>query len=297
MGGFLYVALGDGDDRRIGALRSYTAGNWHLEVGGTAMGALKNVEGCGVEGTVTMATPTDKRPASSEYGPCKISFGTGFSLAGWQWINESLEGAVPRNAALIHVDSAGVADFQLTLANASIERFETPKLDASSNDVTTFWIDLAAQRIDKTKALTTPKAAASTAKNQLAANFRLTIPGLDTSKVSTIEQWAFSVPPQTAAEKAPKAHLENLTLLTSETAAKGFEDYLRASLINGETVAEKTAKLELLSSDLQSTVLAIDFTGVGIIGGELFGAGESSTSIVRRQFSFYVESATIKYIG
>ena len=296
--GVLYVSLGGGGDgeRRTGALRSFTVGGWHLEIGGVAAGQLRSVEGCGVEASVALVTQTDKRPGPGRLADCQITFTGGLGLPGWQWINDATLGSAARNAALTHVDGSGVADFQLNLTSARLVRFQLPKLDSASNEAVIFRADLAADRVDRVKTIVTPKAMTTT-KSLLAANFRLTIPGLDTTKVAAVESWSFEVASTSGIEKPPPAKLGDLTILTSETSSAGFEDWLRKSLISGEQLPEKTAKLELLTADLKSAILTVDFTGVGIIGGELFGASESSTDTPKREFSFYVEGATLKYAG
>jgi phage tail-like protein len=310
--GVAYVTLaGDDDARRTGAIttRSFSAGNFSLEIAGANVGALKSVSGCGVQfDTVVAAAGADKFPtkhaSQAKYGPCEIRFGNGLGAAAYQWITDALMGKNPvRNAAIVQADANFKEQSRLQLDNALLTKFTLPALDAASKETAYFEVALAPERITRTPGGggTVASVGSKSAKALLLSNFRVTSPALPGLKASTVDAWSFQIP---VAEEA--AGTERLPVRTPSAAQLGDISLLAAEPVDGldnlvkdQTVGapkETTLLLELLDSTLKNTLLELSFTGVGLTQADLLSAPTSATeTIAKRGFSMYAEGVNLKF--
>jgi phage tail-like protein len=313
-GGIAFVALGGGDDdeRRTGAIaatRSYSAGNFFLEINGTNVGALKSIDGCGVEfETVAAVSGTDKAQTKHvgqpKYGPCQIRFGSGLGPAAYQWIMDALAGKnAVRDAAIVIADVNLKAQSRLALDDAILTKFTLPALDPGSKDPAYFELTLTPEQITKSPGggSSVGSTASKSAKQMLLGNFRVTSPALPNLKASKVESWSFESPvarEATGSERLPTvlsgpAQLGDVSLLASEP-VQGLDDWV-SDQVKG-TAKETTLLVELLDPTLKSSLLELSFTGVGLTQADLIAGAESATDTVqKRGFSMFVQGASIKF--
>src|SRR5262249_10748615 len=93
----------------------------------------------------------------------------------------------------------------------------------------------------------------------LASNFRLSIPGLDCTRVARIE--SFTVKPQANVVEFPDLRIE-----LSPASGATWHDFYRTMVIEGHSTPmdEKTGTLALLSANLAQVVATITFFNLGI---------------------------------
>ena len=120
------------------------------------------------------------------------------------------------------------------------------------------------------------------AKNWLTAWFRLTIPGLDTSKVSAVETIDITIP-----------RFPQLLITGAESTAATWYSWFQSFVIRGINgdADEKTGTLEYLDS-MGAALFSLSFNGLGIISiaPEPYRSGESAARV---QAAMYAEKMTI----
>jgi hypothetical protein len=160
-----------------------------------------------------------------------------------------------------------------------------------------------------------PAFANSRARPMLASNFRLSIDGLDTSRVNKVDAFVLK---QVAAslsnvdrrdleqqlkkkaesgerrELAPGATVSDVSDLVFSvltTSVGSLEKWFDSFVVQGKNAAseERTGKLELLGPDMQTVLLTVTLRGLGIY--RLAPSGETSV-----EARLYVESATIESV-
>jgi tail tube protein gp19 len=300
VGGFVYVAVKGGDDaRRVGAFSQTqtSLGPWQLQLNGANAGPLKSVSGCEVSAAVVSVAGGGKRAGQVKYGSCRVQFGLSMTPAFYKWIGDAL-GKSPAPAAmnLLQADANGKVATNVELVDARLSGFSTPALDGGSQDLVLFTADLVAGAIRKGPLGGSLSGGLSQkASSATAANFRVTIPGVDAKRVAKVGSWSFEVPYEsssvgadkivTAAAGPPK--LGDLQLEVSEGFVADFDAMLQ-DLISGQG-QKTTAKVELLNTAMTATVFMLSLDGVGMDGGVHYATDN------RRAYSFYADGATIAF--
>ena len=140
------------------------------------------------------------------------------------------------------------------------------------------------------------------AKNWLTAWFRLTIPGLDTSKVSAVETIDITIPLVISTDDAacilcvpvpPRISFPQLLITGAESTAATWYSWFQSFVIRGINgdADEKTGTLEYLDS-MGAALFSLSFNGLGIISiaPEPYRSGESAARV---QAAMYAEKMTI----
>jgi hypothetical protein len=143
-------------------------------------------------------------------------------------------------------------------------------------------------------------------KGLLASNFRVTIPGVDCTKVSRIEPIVITRAAiesaginRTPTEERGKMSCTNLVITVSEVAAKDFVDWHRQAVIEGKAgpEMEKTATIELLSPNTKDVELTLEGNGVGILAVRPVTSEAGTESVRRVAVEMYVERWALKPTG
>ena len=289
--------------------RSYVVGNFGAEIQGYPAFFIKSVEGGNasappvVNGQRSDKYP-NKEPGTLKYDDARILVSTQIPKGLWEWVNAfaSPQGGPPKQVTL------SAFDYQLTekgrriLDNAAISLLEVPGCDGNSRDPSYLTIGLTPGAVHEvaptaSKAPTTGK---SDQKPWLPMNFKLTIEGLDTTKVSKID-------PITIKRSASGPEYSNLKLEVAETTMASWKQWAAQTFPTGEKgrvddkmvaaqktgKTEKVGKLELLSANRLETLLTINFEGLGIVQIVPDKAEAAADSIRRSGVELYVERITI----
>jgi hypothetical protein len=297
VGGFLYVAVGGGDDtRRAGALgtRSYSTGKTILYSAGAPLGYVSS-SSCGiVSAPVIEAGPGEKpgkRLGPPTYDPCEITVGMGMEKELFTWINDSLNGkASAKDLSLSTVDFNYKEVGRLELKNALLSEFTLPAIDAGdkSNSTMTLTIDPQSIQAVKPTGATASSTLASKQKAFIAGNFRFDLGGSGLTKVTKIDGWSVKMSPS-------QASLGDLKVTVSEADPRmpELEQMMQGFLVTGDKATETTAAIVFLDPTLKNELGSINFKGVGLQQGQLTPGATSGDPIARRDFNFYVESAQL----
>lgn len=269
------AAPGDRDMSAAAAVikPSYSSARFALELDGKMAGALKSIDGGEAEAEVIELESTDCVVPKGlgpivHYNPIVLSFGVNMTQAFYDWIAMGLTcaGASAENAkggAIVTADVNNNEVGHLDFEQALLTSFTLPTADGSSKDQGTLTLKI---RPKQTRRQPKPSGKMDTlclSKNQktfLASNFKLTIDGLDCSKVSKVEsltiEWAGDW------DGKRSVRFSNLVVSVAESFAQPFFDW-HEDFVMSEKRNEKRGRLEFRSPTLEM-LLAVDFTGLGI---------------------------------
>jgi hypothetical protein len=190
--------------------------------------------------------------------------------------------------------------------DAVITEVRLPAFDASSKDAARCTVTLAPASV-KFKAGTSeaaPSGGAAKSKSATVGNFRVTVPGVDTSGAMKIDPIVLSRKTSTqAAGDAKVASIEsgplnfpNLVVVLAQSQAQSAMQWQEQFLVKGPRgdADEKIVTIELLAPDLKSSVLALEARGVGLVSVRNLPSEPGSDSVGRIAMEMYVETCSIK---
>jgi phage tail-like protein len=309
LGGIAVLAAGDGDDRRAGALATYAAGSFFLELDGTQVGELNSVKGCAIGGPVVDEKPgtdgiTHKHLGGVVYEPCVIEVGASMGSSLYTWIVDMLNRKFPRkNLNIYLVDSSLKVQSSIQLQNALLAKVKLPAADAVAKDPAKIELTIQPETIKHVKGSGQAYSSSQVArKDWFPANFRFTIAGInDTNRVSHVSGLEATAvmgsdpvgEVRDYQQTPPSLRLGHLGVTTAASHSADFDAWLDDFVVKGLNGAanEKTAKLEFLTTDLQTVLFTISFKGVGIFRGGEQSLQAGSESVLRKTFWLYVEEA------
>lgn len=222
------------------------------------------------------------------------------------WVAALLRAAPQRKSgALLTADFNHTEQSRLQFNNAMISEFTIPTLDAASKDPVFLTIRIAPE-------LTVPSAGngnklpgvlGARSKAALSSNFRLTIPGLDCSRVSRIEALTVkqlftqdAIGNLRNVQKQP-ARLEfpNLAIMVPEAFAGSFYSWFQDTVMKGNAgeQSEKSGMLELLDPTLKNAVQAFTLHHLGIFGFTPMKTVSGTDAIRMVKVEMYCEQITL----
>src|SRR5262245_60977169 len=175
--------------------RSYVAGNFQLVLDDVKTGFLKSVEG-GVPAAEVISEPQGSSPYFKKHlGPVvydqfALRFGLSMANEVYDWINASWTGNyVRKNGAVVTTDQKLTAVSQREFFNALITETTIPALDGSSKEPAYLTIKFAPEYTRITRASGKVAGVTSKQKVWLPSNFKVTIDGLDCTRVRSVESF------------------------------------------------------------------------------------------------------------
>jgi hypothetical protein len=223
----------------------------------------------------------------------------------YAWLQSSLGcQSVRKDGAIVGTDFRSVERTRLNFTQALITEFGMPGLDAASKDAAQMTLKLAPEvtrRVKGSGQTVAPCGGGRGQKRWLSSNFRLTIDGLDCTKVSNVEALTIK---QKVVENpvgeprdpgAPQRRIEfpNLVVTLAESAAQSFFDWHEDFVVNGNSSSEqeKNGKLEYLAPNLSEVLFTIDFHNLGIfkLASETLDSGDQ---IQRVKAEMYCQQMT-----
>ena len=247
---------------------------------------------------------TKKHIGPPKFQPMVIGCDPLMSKTLFDWIAATLTmNLMKKSGALITANFDLKEHSRLQFTNALITEIGFPACEGASKDAGFLTVKLAPE-------FTTPLAGkgsvvpitSKTTQRWLLANFRLTIPGLDCSKVSKID--AFTIK-QTMTENVagvtrdyakepPKLEFPNLSISLAESTAATFYAWFQDMVIKGNTGEnnEKAGILEFLDPTLKSTIMTVYLHHLGIFGFAPEKTKETD-AIKRVKVDMYCEQITL----
>jgi hypothetical protein len=290
--------------------RAVTSGVPALELEGEFMDILKSAEGGFPKSDVIQeqAGPNGlvkKRIASPRYQDIAIQCHPVVPKPLFDWIAAMLNGSIVRkNGAIITMDLNRAEQSRLQFNNAMLTEIGFPACDGASKEpgyLTLKWAPEVTSPLAGKGSVTA--GVAKTPKTWSPANFRLTIQGLDCTKVSRIE--ALTVRQSVVdtdlgqardfKKQAARLDVPNLIVSLAEFSAGTFYAWFQDMVIKGNSGDnnERSGMLEFLDPTMRNTLFTIHFARLGIFGFTPERSDASADGIKRVKAEMYCEQITI----
>ena len=260
--------------------RTYTAGNFALELNGTIAGFVRKAQGGNISAdVVAQNVGTDyfrkKHISNIRYEDFEVDIDLSLTGSVYQWINGSWTGGAPRkDGAIVVADQNNNALSRREFKEALITETRIPACDAASKEAGLITVRFAVEESQKKAASGKVSGNLGTKQKMWSpANFRLDVQGVDAKKVSKID--AFSVKQSVAEssgefrfpEKTPgQIEYGDLVVTMSEAGAADWTAWFDDFVVKGNNgdSNEKQAALSFLAPDLKEVLAHIHFWNVGI---------------------------------
>ncbi|MBB6049581.1 phage tail protein [Armatimonas rosea] len=289
--------------------RDLSSGRIGLEIEGQFVGWVKSADGGGPVADVVQekaggGQAPKKHLAGVHYDPIHVECYIDALPALAEWLRDTkTQGKPRRNGALIVADFNYKAVTRLEFQNALLTEFSLPALDATSKEAGLISVTFQPENTRPVDGKGASTAALSgKTKALLANNFRLTIPGVDCSRVSKISAITYR---QKVAAGGAGAYRElsqggqlveipDLTLAVAESAAGPFASWLQDFVVKGNNTdsQEREGKLELLAPDLKEVLLTINLKHLGI-----YRIADDKTSTTSQLVQLYLEDFELILAG
>ncbi|HLW53149.1 MAG TPA: phage tail protein [Candidatus Angelobacter sp.] len=259
--------------------RSYAAAKYGIVLDGATAGWLESVEG----GHATSDVVAEKIGAGGarkiqgvKYEDIVLTCGTGMSKGFYDWIKAAFDHQpLRKTGAIVAYDYDYKEQSRTEFTGALISEVTLPALDAASKDAAKMTIKITPEF---TRMTTQAKGAPSTMpvaraaqKKWLPSNFKLTINGLDCTRVSKID--AITVKAQAQAQqgfpgliKGPQSLTDKPRLIVTmpEADEGSLVAWRKVSASGNLAFARKNGELEFLAPDLHEALFAVMFRGLTI---------------------------------
>jgi hypothetical protein len=268
-------------DQRV--RRGDVNGDHFLELDGEKVGFLHSAEGGHARAEVIEEALGTQRAPAKHVGNVKYSeFNTqiGFAMDPkvYHWLSSSFSPIHARKNGAIHaLDFQMNAKTEIEFFNALITEVGFPACDGAAKDPAYMTLKFAPEYTRKKPASGNVSSFATRAYQQrrwIPSNFRLTINGVDCTKVSKIEALTLKQKvsenpvgePRDYLKEPGKIDYPNIKVTLSEEFAHDFFAWFEDFVIQGNNDAgkEKTGSLEFLSPNLQTVLLKLNFFNLGI---------------------------------
>ena len=291
------------DGKPMGALRSFSGGNAVAEVFTEPIGSS------GVAG---------KRLGKVRYEPIVLEVGGAAAPEFWTALQQWPK-IRPFDGAVVLADFNQNIVKRVEFRNAIVTEIAFPPLDAATaKEAFSIQVTLVPESIRATRGSGRVQATTSgKGKTITTGNFRLSIDGLDTNRVSKIEALVLKqkvavggaddrrsqeLELKKKAESGritPRpdgffvAEFGDLVFTASEVGSDAIQSWFDSSIQQGKTAEEKNGKIELLAPDLKSVLFSISLRGLGIYRFAPAAAESSADAVRRVEARLYVESVTL----
>ena len=266
----------------IGAGRSFSKGNFALDIEGYSVAFLKKFSGLSMQGdVVNNDLGTDnvqkKHIANIKWTPATATIGIGMGKAMYDWIRLSFDKAYTRkNGSFTSADFDFKAQTRIDFEEALITSVTVPKLDGSSKEAAYFEVGFEPERVRWTKGggedirgKLGPKQ-----KAWLCSNFRFELGGLPCNRVAIIDSftWKCTVQPDMIGEvREPTKHpakvtIPDLRLQISYADHQVWSDWAKKWFVDGHHLEEDelSGRLVFLGPDMRTELGEISLMNVGL---------------------------------
>jgi hypothetical protein len=298
--------------------RAYSEGRYSIELDNLNAGWVKGAEGGHAfsEVVVEKVGPdyvAHKHIGAPKYEDITVEIGSAVSTKLLGWVRDSFgRSYIRKDGALLATDSNFKEVSRLSFYHALITEIRFPELDGAVKEQGSITLKITPE-YSRTVATTAPSKAiaaspavnANKQKQWMTTNFRLSIDGLDCTRVTRIEPVRITTKPadttlgdQRDYTKAPtRTEFSNLVVYVPESQAKSFYDWHESFVIKGDAgdAKEKNGKLEFLSTTPNDVLFTVELKHIGIfkVSPEKYEVG---TDTIRRvKVEMYVEQMAFSY--
>ena len=267
-------------------VRAFVAGRFVLEIDGNEVGFVNAVEGGLAFGDVVKVAGEDfffkKHIGNPGFRDIRLEVGEDLDKSFYNSIALALQGQhVSLNGAILGVDFNNNVVSRLEFQQALITEVGFPALDATSKDSARLSIVLSPEHTvlnRKTSGKVSVGKGPSSQKKWLTSNFRFSIDGIDTKKVSKIDELTIKLPRPSIGDNTECLHCDNFApsdpskidfphvVVTMGEPAETVYDWFEEFVIDGnnDDSKEKGGTLEYLASDLKTPLFTLKFRNLGI---------------------------------
>jgi hypothetical protein len=272
-----------------------TTRSHYLMIDGVLIGAVNAFEGGNPVGTVITelvgvnATVT-KRISAVTYEDISFEIDAGANRIFWQWVQDTLlKKVVRKSGTIVSYDLDLRETERLNFVDAGIAEIGFPALAAGAKTSAPLKIKIRPTTTSLTagSGASAPPLPRSTGAF-IGGNFALSIPSLVTSRIVRIDPFVVKVAKSNGAVTLPSLSLSVSAPFTDWKA--WAQDFLVRG--NNGPAAEKTGSLRLVAADLKTTLLTLDFTGLGIFRTSNDPTA-STLPAARTNAEMYVEDARL----
>ena len=230
----------------------------------------------------------EKHLAGVQYEPFKIAVGSFVASQKplFEWVKTAWQGThAQKSGAMMRVGANGRPVSRREFVKAVVADTTIPKLDASSHDTVYVTVNLVPEVTrDVTPPATLPPPGPGNPNTLMSSNFRLSIGGLDCTRVSRID--SFTVTQSvTGALEFPNLRIE-LATASAESWRAWFRSFVTAG--NSSSANEKSGSLSFLAPNLASVLATVSFHNLGIFRLEKAPA-DASGAVSRLVADLYCE--------
>jgi phage tail-like protein len=295
--------------------RSYVSGNFTISLDGKSCGFLKSVDGGGITAEV-IQEPTGpdyfvkKHIGQPKYEDYTIQLGFSMTKEMYQWITASWGMSYERkNGSVTACDYALNVKSQRNFFNALITETTIPACDGSSKEPAYMTLKLSPEytRFEDHPTGTVKPDYKVEQKMWLPCNFRLSIDGLDCTRVNKIDSFTVKQTVVTDdigdardyAKEPGKLEFPNLRITMAEVSAQSWKDWHKAFVIDGNNDEgfEKDGTLVFLSPNRMTQLARITFHNLGIYRLEPNKAEANADTIKRVTAELYCERMEFEYLN
>ena len=221
-----------------------------------------------------------KQLGTVRYTDIVLTCGIAMEKVFWTWLADTVAGkSSARDGAISILDFDGKERERATFTNALITEIGFPALDGASKDAFKLTVRIAAERVRRERGSGASVTGGVKAKQALASNFRVSLDGLDLTRVARVGP--LTVGPE----------IGDLELTLSEAGSESMVDWHRTFVIDGNNsdADEKSGSIELLDPARADTLLQVELTGVGIYALERTTTAAGTDAISRLTARMYCE--------
>jgi len=292
--------------------RSYVSGNFALELDGQFVGFLKSYEGGFAKADVIpepygSAAFIKKHIGQPKYQDLVMQCDPILPKPLYDWVAATLNTTTMRkNGAIITASYDYKEQSRLQFNQAMISEIAFPEFDAASKEPAYTTIKLALENSSPVAGSSAQLKGDIGAKKQhawLPSNFRLSIAGLDCTRINKIEPLIIKRVIQKEqlgdkrdyAKEPTRLEFPNLSFTLPEINAGSFYAWFQDMVIKGNSddKNERQGSLQLLSPDLKTVLQTINFQNLGIFGFAPEKAAANADQIRRVRVDLYCERITL----
>jgi hypothetical protein len=287
--------------------RSYSPGNYHVDIDGFAVSYIKKFEGMAMEADIVSndLAPDNmqaKHVANIKWTPGKISVGAGMGQGMYNWIKQSFDKAyVPKNGTVTVADFDFNAQSQLTFQNALITSVGFPALKGEAKDAIYLDVEFQPEIVRWTKGdgkKVTGKYGVKQ-KAWLGANWRFEMGGLPCQRVASVDAFTWKCecsPDQVGITREPTYHPAKVTtpdikISVSMADYDAWANAAKSWFVDGNHLAanEMQGSITLLGPDMKKEIGRIDLKNCGLKKFSKQAFESNKTGIARFDVEFYIE--------
>lgn len=296
---------------------AYTSGHFLFTIDGELDTSwLKSVDGGAVKGTVVeeslgLDDLQLKHIATVETDPLTVEVGISASSSVLRWVRDSMNRKFSRrNGSVIHANFKYESVFEQSFSDALLSEITFPALDGSDKSAAYLTLKVQPERITLEKGKgekVLGKEGESKQKLWAPSNFRLSIDGIDCTRVSKIDSFTIKQKIKTLylgdsrhPELEPTGiEIPGLTVTMALAYAEDFIKWHREFVIEGgkDPEYQKTGAIEFLDPQTNQVLFTITLESVGIKSLTIEKSEAAAESIKRCKVELFVETMKIDPSG